>query len=75
MTNSMQLVSGALNNLVHRAEIDHHSLISRIAALHLVYETHKSHILWFGQLITHFPSIMESLTRVLPATYAPEMVI
>ena len=55
-------------------EFDHESLISRIAALHLAFENNKSHILWFGQLISHFPSVMESLKEIETAADSPEMV-
>ena len=56
------------------SEFQHDSLISRIAALHIVHWTTKSQILWFGQLVSHSPSIMESLLGVLPPNDFPEMV-
>lgn len=34
------------------------SLIKWIAALHVVYEKNKSHVLWFGQLVALSPEVM-----------------
>ena len=71
----MQLISDALDHLVNSSDFDHHqSLISRIAALHLVFENNKSQILWFSQLVSHFPSVMKSLQGMLPDVDFPEMV-
>ena len=71
----LQLVSDALNHMVMFSEFQHDSLISRIAALHIVHWATKSQILWFGQLVSHSPSIMESLLGVLPPNDFPEMVL
>ena len=60
--------------MVMYPEFQHNSLISRVAALHIVHWTTKSQILWFSQLVSHSPSIMESLLGVLPPNDFPEMV-
>ena len=70
----LQLVSDALNHMVMCSEFQHDSLISRVAALHIVHWTTKSQILWFSQLVSHSPSIMERLLGVLPPNDFPEMV-
>ena len=39
----------------------HDALITRLAALHVVYMLNQSQIMWFGQLVSHKPGIMLSL--------------
>ena len=69
-----QLVSDALDHIVHCSEFQHHSLTSMIAALHLAYEMNKSQILCFNQLVSHSPSIMYSLIGAVPSKEFKEMV-
>lgn len=69
-----QLVSDALDHIVHCSEFQHHSLTSMIAALHLAYGTNKTQIFWFSQLVAHTPSIMQSLVGTLPSNDCSEMV-
>ena len=70
----IQLISDALNHLVHCSETYQQSLISRIAALHVVHWENRSQILWFGQLVSHSPSIMKNMLDVSPQDEFPEMV-
>ena len=68
-THTHQLITTALNSMVHSPDLveGHESLVGRIAAVHVVYQSTKSQILWFGQLTSHIPSILLSLEdRVLP---------
>ena len=69
-----QLVSDALDHIVHCSVFQHKSLTSMIAALHLAYGMNKSQILWFNQLVSHSPSIMYSLRGMVPSKEFPEMV-
>ena len=39
----------------------HESLVSRIAALHVVYHFSRPQVLWFGQLVSNLPGIMSTL--------------
>jgi hypothetical protein len=39
----------------------HDTLIRRVASLHVVYMFSKPQIMWFGQLVSQIPSIMDSL--------------
>ena len=48
---------------------------SKIVALHLAYEMSKPQILWFGQLVSHSPSILWKLQDNIPQREFPEMVI
>ena len=71
----LQLVSDALDHIVHCSVFQHRSsLTSMIAALHLAYGMNKSQILCFNQLVSHSPSIMYSLQGMLPLEDIPEMV-
>ena len=60
-----QLVADALNQLTYGTQfcsIDgDRSVIHRICTLHVVYEIHKSELLWFGQLTQQIPSIVLSM--------------
>ena len=51
--------------MVHNGDFSsidgHDALITRVAALHVVYMLNKSQIMWFGQLVSQIPSIMISL--------------
>ena len=71
----LQLVSDALDHIVHCSVFQHKSsLTSMIAALHLAYGMNKSQLLWFNQLVSHSPSIMLRLQGVLPSEDTQEMV-
>ena len=63
-----QLISDALNSLVHGSEFDgHKSLTGRITALHIVYyHSAKSKVFWFGQLVSHLPGTMTALEDKVP---------
>jgi len=62
-----QLISDALNSLVHSPEFDgHESLTGRITALHIVYHFAKPKVFWFGQLVSHLPGIMTTLQDRMP---------
>ena len=58
----LQLIASSLDALVHGDEFcsvdGNMTLLQRIAALHVVHQLHKSQVLWFGQLVMHFPGIM-----------------
>ena len=60
-----QLVTDALNQLTCGTKFcsvdGSRSLIDRICTLHIVYEIHKSELLWFGQLTQQIPSIVLSM--------------
>ena len=60
-----QLVTDALNQLTcdnRFCSIDgDRSVMHRICTLHVVYEIHKSELLWFGQLTQQIPSIVLSM--------------
>ena len=71
----LQLVSDALNHIVHCSTFRHESFTSMIAALHLAYETNKSKILWFGQIVAHSPGTMKSLVGMFPSKELPDMVL
>jgi hypothetical protein len=60
--------------MVMCSEFQHDTLISRIAALHIIHWNNKSQILCFGQLVSHTPSIMDKLVGVLPSHDFSEMV-
>eukprot|EP00731_Ephydatia_muelleri_P024235 Em0016g506a len=64
-TQESNLVTDALNQLTcgtRFCSIDgHRSLTVRICTLHVVYETHKAELLWFGQLSQQIPSIVLSM--------------
>ena len=62
----LQLVSSALDHMVHGLRKQHQSLISLIAALHLAYGSSRPHILWFGQLVSQHPSVNKDLQGTLP---------
>ena len=62
----MQLVSKALDHVIHCSEFRYQSLISMVVALHIAYETNQTSIFWFSQIVTHSPSIMQSLVGKLP---------
>ena len=62
-----QLISDALNSLVHGPEFeDHESLTGRITALHIVYHSAKPKVFWFGQLVSHLPGTMTALEDKVP---------
>ena len=44
------------------------SLIDRIAAVHVVYQTNCESIHWFGQLTFHSPGILEGLAESIKQT-------
>ena len=74
----MQLIAKALSGIVHSTEVfssirGHESLTCRIAALHVVHQPHRSHILWFGLLASHMPGVLVTLEQRLP-TDSEEMV-
>lgn len=57
-----QLISDALNSLVHGPEFEgHESLTGRIATLHTVYHFAEPQVFWFGQLVSHLPGTMTTL--------------
>ena len=60
----------------HSSVAGYETLASRIAALHLAYEISKPQILWFGQLVSHSPSILQKLQDniCIPPREFPEMV-
>ena len=72
-----QLIVDALNSMVHAPEFSsiggHESLTDRIAAVHVVHHFTKSETLWFGQLASHMPGILEPLQKNVP-TDSSEMV-
>ena len=62
-----QLISDALDSLVHGPEFDdHESLTGRITALHIVYHFEKPKVFWFGQLVSHLPGTMTALEDKVP---------
>ena len=58
----LQLIASALDALVHGDDFcsvdGNMNLIHRIASLHVIHQLNKSQVLWFGQLVMHFPGIM-----------------
>ncbi len=67
----VQLISDALRNLIaHHPDFSsvdgHTSLSSKVAAVHVVYQSTKSEILWFGQLAYQMPGILEPLQEKVP---------
>ena len=62
----MQYIYMALNALVHGKVLSTERnvpLISRIAAVHVIYNMSKSQILWFGELVSHDPGILVHLRK------------
>ncbi len=76
---SLQLICDALGNMVAHSPafgfVDgQHSLSSRLAAVHVVYQSNKTKILWFGQLAYQMPGILESFQHTAPPSDSSEMV-
>ncbi|CAI8034865.1 E3 ubiquitin-protein ligase RNF213 [Geodia barretti] len=68
-----QLIQDSLHCLVVKSQdfstIDANiSLIDRIAAVHVVYQTNCESIHWFGQLTFHSPGILEGLAESIKQT-------
>lgn len=67
----------ALNTLTHCTNflsVDGHLSLSRkIVALHLVYGQCSSKLLQFGQLVSHRPAILRSLSNLDPLAIGEEV--
>ena len=68
-----QLIQDSLHNMVVRASdfssMDGHvTLISRIAAIHVVYKATSESIHWFGQLTSQNPGILAGLVKLAQQT-------
>ena len=61
-----QLIADQLNGLVHTID-SNEFLSSRIAAVHVAYHSTKSEILWFGQLASQMPGILDALRKKVPS--------
>ena len=77
MLSYMQYIYMALNALVHGKDLSTKRnvlLISRIAAVHVIYNMNKSQALWFGELVSNDPGILVHLRKKHPIKDENEMV-
>lgn len=68
-----QLITAALNDLVDGINEQKKTLHQKLAALHVVYFHNQEKMVWFGQLVSYNPRILEPLLHKL-ASNCDEMV-
>lgn len=68
----VQLISGSLNKLIVHKLGNNHSLVGWIAATHVIYQSVKPEIFWFGQLTSQMPGILELMQGTIDPG-VPEM--
>ena len=68
----LQLLIKAIDRAAQHLYQD--SLVSRLAAVHVVFHTVRKEILWFGQLVTVNPKILKPMMSVLSSEEMREMV-
>ena len=63
----LQIIETALDAIVTGPDFTAGSvsLLSKVAAVHVVYHQYQQEIMWFGQLTTYIPGILVKLDKTI----------
>lgn len=57
-----------MDAIITGPNFNHQSLVSLLAAVHVIYHEFQQDIMWFGQLTTYLPSILVQLLHIGKST-------
>ena len=60
----MQILEEALYSIISGPGFNHKSLLSYLAAVHVIYHEYQQEIMWLGQLTTLKPGILRQLPQI-----------